>query len=71
MAILLYAGLAAGCLLAGKILIHYFQLESYQFPGYFRTIRRNFAKAFLPGLLLSLLFAVSFAVVSVASREFI
>ena len=41
--------LAAGCLLAGRILLHYFQLESYQFPGYFRTLRRNLLKAVLPG----------------------
>ena len=33
--------LAAGCLLAARTLIHWFQLESYQFPGYFRTIRRQ------------------------------
>ena len=70
MVILLYAGLAAGCLLSGRILIHYFQLESYQFPGYFRTIRRNFPKAVLPGILTGLLFAVSFLAVSVLSNEF-
>ena len=29
--ILLLFGISAGCILAGKILIHYFQLESYQF----------------------------------------
>ena len=26
-------GMAAGCLLAGSILLHYFQLESYQHDG--------------------------------------
>ena len=70
MAILLYAGLVTGCLLAGKILIHYFQLESYQFPGYFRTVRRNLVKALLPGFVMALLFAVSFTFISVVSREF-
>ena len=70
MVILLYAGLAAGCLLAGRILIHYFQLESYQFPGYFRTIRRNFPKAVLPGILTGLLFVLSFLAVSVLTDEF-
>ena len=49
--VLLCASLAAGCILAGKTLFHYFQLESYQFPGYFRTLRRNLPKSFLPGLL--------------------
>ena len=38
LSVLLCAGIAAGCLLAGKILLHYFQLESYQFHGYFRTV---------------------------------
>ncbi len=69
MAILLYAGLTAGCLLAGKILIHYFQLESYQFPGYFRTVRRNFLKAVLPGIIMTLLFGVLFLIISVAAPE--
>ena len=49
---------AAGCLFAAKILIHYFQLESYQFPGYFRTVRRNRFKAFLPGCFMSLVLCV-------------
>ncbi len=35
---------------ASRSLLHYFQLESYQFPGFFRTIRRNRAHALLPGL---------------------
>ena len=52
-------GTAAGCLLAGKILLHYFQLESYQFPGYFRTIRRNLLKAVLPGILMSALLFIT------------
>ena len=44
-----------GCLLAARLLIHYFQLESYQYPGYFRTIRRNPVKSILPGALLDIL----------------
>ncbi len=32
---------ALGCLLAARQLIHWFQLESYQFPGYFRTLKRQ------------------------------
>lgn len=70
MAIILYTGIAAGCLLAGRILVHYFQLESYQFPGYFRTIRRNLPKAVLPGLLTGLLFVLSFLAVSLLTIEF-
>lgn len=52
--------IAVACLLSGKLLIHYFQLESYQFPGYFRTIRRNLLKAIIPGLLLCVLQIITF-----------
>ena len=39
----------AVCLpLSGWRLLHYFQLESYQLPGYFRSIRRNRQKALIP-----------------------
>ena len=51
--LLLIACVAAGCLLAARLLIHYFQLESYQHPGYFRTVKRNALKALLPGFLMS------------------
>ncbi len=50
---------AAGCLLAARILLHYFQLESYQFPGYFRTLKRNLLKSLLPGVCMAVLTAVS------------
>jgi len=53
--ILICLGTAGGCLLAARGLIHFFQLESYQFPGYFRTLRRNLPKAVLPGLCMTLL----------------
>ena len=55
-------GIAAGCLLAAKLLLHYFQLESYQFPGYFRTLRRNLLKSMLPGICLSALLLLISAV---------
>ena len=57
-------GIAAGCLLAGRILLHYFQLESYQFPGYFRTVRRNLLKSMLPGICMMILLAVSIQLIS-------
>ena len=47
---MLIVSAAASSLLAGRSLMHYFQLESYQFPGYFRTLRRNLLRAMLPGL---------------------
>ncbi len=39
------------CLFASRGILHYFQLESYQFPGYFRTLGRNRVHSMLPGLL--------------------
>ena len=47
------ACLAAGCLLASRTLIHWFQLESYQHPGYFRTLKRQGVKGLLPGLIMT------------------
>ncbi len=44
-----------GCLFAVRGLTHYFQLESYQFPGYFYTLRRNWKRAYLPGAGIALL----------------
>ena len=38
-------------LLSARGLYHLFQLESYQFPGYFRSLRRNPVQAYAPGLL--------------------
>ena len=38
------------CLFASRGLLHYFQLESYQFPGFFRTLKRNRVHSLLPGL---------------------
>ena len=42
---MILAAYAVGCLLAARPLIHWFQLESYQFPGYFRTLRRQGIRA--------------------------
>lgn len=44
---------ALAMLLAQRSLMHDFQLESYQFPGYFRTLRRNWKRALLPGVTLA------------------
>ena len=46
---LIALGVGVSSLLASRSLMHYFQLESYQFPGYFRTIKRNLVRACLPG----------------------
>lgn len=44
---------SAACALSARRSIHYFQLESYQFQGYFRTLSRQWDKAAEPGLRLS------------------
>lgn len=46
---------AGGCLLCARKLLHYFQLESYQFYGYFKTLRRQWKKAVLPYAALGLI----------------
>ena len=66
---ILYTGLAAGCVLAGKILLHYFQLESYQFPGYFRTIRRNAVKSLIPGFFMAALLALCSAAAGLIVKD--
>lgn len=50
---LLCLGMGAGMALAARRLIHYFQLESYQFRGYFQTVFRQWKRALLPCLILS------------------
>lgn len=40
--------------LTARVAAQYFQLESYQFGGYFRTLKRNGIRAFLPGVLVAL-----------------
>ncbi len=50
--LLLIASCAIGTLLLSRRLLHYFQLESYQFRGFFKTLDRQLDKALLPGLIL-------------------
>ena len=48
----------AVCLpLSGWRLLHYFQLESYQLPGFFRSVKRNAKKTLLPGAVMGLVCA--------------
>ena len=58
--ILAAAGLAAGCVLASRTLIHFFQLESYQLAGYCRSVRRALPRILLPGLLMTAAAAACF-----------
>ncbi len=39
-----------GCVLCSRTLFHDYQLESYQIPGYIRTVRRNPVRAWTPGI---------------------
>lgn len=45
--------IAAGLLVAARRLTHYFQLESYQFYGYFKTVLRQWKKVLVPYALMS------------------
>lgn len=40
--------LSVCCAAGGRRLLHYFQLESYQLPGYVRSVKRNASRALLP-----------------------
>ena len=64
--ILLYAVCeTAAMVLAARVLLHYFQLESYQFRGYFKTVSRQRSKAYAPGAILTMGFilpVVAFAI---------
>lgn len=53
--VLLALGVAGGCTLASRSLIHLFQLESYQFPGYRRSILRAWRRSVAPGLMMTVL----------------
>ena len=55
---LLWLSPALAAVPAAKGLIHLFQLGSYQFGGYFLSLKRRWKVELLPGLVLS---AVSFA----------
>jgi UDP-N-acetylmuramoyl-tripeptide--D-alanyl-D-alanine ligase len=59
---LLWLAPVAAAIPAAKELLHFLQLSSYQLSGFVLTLRRQWKKAFLPGLLLALaLFALAFA----------
>ena len=67
--LIVMCALSLGCLLAGRTLIHYFQLESYQFPGYFRAVRRNAPQSLLIGAVLNLVLLGGAALLSVLIPE--
>lgn len=55
-------GTAAGMVLASRGLLHFFQLESYQFHGFFKTLIRQRKRAFSPGLVLAAIQVVLLAI---------
>ena len=52
--LLLACGCLGAALLSSRTLLHDFQLESYQYHGYFRTVLRSLKQTVLPGALLAL-----------------
>ena len=60
---------AVACLLASQQLLHFFQLESYQFPGYFRSLKRNWKHALLPGAALAVTMTAGMLVFHLAGRH--
>jgi UDP-N-acetylmuramoyl-tripeptide--D-alanyl-D-alanine ligase len=65
--ILLYAVCeTAGMVLAARVLLHFFQLESYQFRGYFKTAARQWHRACWPGVALTIGFLFPFFVLAFA-----
>ena len=49
MMFLFAAAAAFATMLCARLSLQYYQLESYQFGGYYRTHKRNFLRAFAPG----------------------
>ena len=41
-------GLGCASAAAGRRVLHYLQLESYQLPGYVKSVRRNAMRALIP-----------------------
>ncbi|MBR2822665.1 MAG: UDP-N-acetylmuramoyl-tripeptide--D-alanyl-D-alanine ligase [Clostridia bacterium] len=58
---------AIACVLGARTLIHWFQLESYQFPGYFRTLKRQGIRGWIPGFLLGALWGAVTVMTGLAS----
>ena len=50
--LMILQAVALGCAsaAAGRRVMHYLQLESYQLPGYVKSVKRNAARAFLPSV---------------------
>ena len=40
--------LSCCCVMGGRRLMHYFQLESYQFAGFYRSVKRNTLRTVIP-----------------------
>lgn len=57
--LLMLAGLVFGSLMASQKLIHYFQLDSYQWGGFFRTLLRQPKRSLLPGAALAVFSLIS------------
>ena len=63
-------GVAAGTMLASRSLVHYFQLESYQFPGYYKTVKRNLKRAVTPGVMMAVVAVIALLIGNAAQDNF-
>ena len=64
-------GIACGSMLASRSLVHYFQLESYQFPGYYRTLKRNARRAVIPGVLMTVVAVLAMLIGMIHAAGFV
>jgi len=60
--LMLVVSAAVSSLIASRSLMHYFQLESYQFAGYFRTLKRNWLRALTPGAVMTVYLSALFLI---------
>ena len=60
--LMLVVSAAVSSMIASRSLMHYFQLESYQFAGYFRTLRRNWLRALAPGAAMTVYLSALFLI---------
>lgn len=60
---------ALGCFFAARGIIHYFQLESYQFPGYYHTLNRNPVHSYLPGVCVAAISALLILLLPDAAKQ--
>ena len=69
--ILYYIGLSVGLTLASRTLMHTYQLESYQLPGYFRSLKRNLLKLLIPGGMMAIANAMALLLITLLPSQWV